>query len=189
MIRVLLNPPLLFGQTWLSMPVMANICKGWAKSGGRQHFLVPTKASLARDAITGGAVLLDKAIRDGGNWDLTYVLGHSQGSQVATEWLENNNDVDPSKLKFRLCGNPQRGKAFGAKGGVKWEGKPKGDTPNDTPYEVWDIARQGDKFAQPTGTLMGDIIHMSYNNVDLDNIESTKLSKTVVGNTTYYVVP
>lgn len=195
MTTVLTVPPLLLGATGISQMVMSWMCQRYATTGGRVQVPVSTKASLARDAVVAGVDTLDRAIR-GVKGDMI-VFGHSQGAQIAGEWVRkyagDRTAPGPDRLRFILTGNPQRGRAHGAKGGGTSlvDGSALPDTPNNARWTVWDIARAGDKYADPlpgvlNGMRGGGIHTFGYFGLDLDVLPPPV---EIVGNTHYFVVP
>ncbi|ABM13904.1 PE-PPE domain-containing protein [Mycolicibacterium vanbaalenii] len=131
----------------------------------------------------------------------TIVYGFSGGARVASKWLQDHgsdheeSDATPSPddLSFVLIGNG--GRKYGGLNGWWY-----GDallTPTDTDYAVVDIAREYDPIADfpknPFNLLAlanaiaaFDYIHMTYDEVDLDDPENIVWTE---GNTTYVHVP
>lgn len=180
---VLTVPPLLFGVTFLSGPVMARVCKRYAVTG-RTHVPVPTKASLGFKVIPQGADTLQETI-DTVDEEFE-ILAYSQGAQIVGEWLRRGGRSDKLS-RIILIGNPERGIKHGAKASRAATGGPLPDTPTNTGYRILDVARFGDKFAAPKGLpdFRARSIHCSYWNVDIEHLGAGE----TVGNTTFVEVP
>ena len=172
---------------------MTRWCGGWA---GRQGEVVevPTAADLSVKAIPDAARSLDAVIR--GTAGKLIVFGHSQGAQVASEWLREYTSADRDRLEFVLTGNLER-KHYGyAANKPTWVpgGNIRGLTPDDTGYRVLDIGRRGDLWANYPGGLLAMLglplcwPHLNYSKVDPDNIDPRHVVK-IVGGTTYVVCP
>lgn len=96
------------------------------------------------------------------------VCGHSMGAQIIAKWLRDlgmDSDIDPADVTFYLTGNLERRYNGYPKGGDypgwdeqppegRYETDPGGSgVPIDTPYTVFDIAKQWDGWADnPTDT-------------------------------------
>ena len=131
----------------------------------------------------------------------TIVYAFSGGARVASKWLQDHGTdhessgatPSPQDLSFVLIGNG--GRKYGGLNGWWY-----GDallTPTDTDYAVVDIAREYDPIADfpknPFNLLAlanaiaaFDYIHMTYEDVDLDDPENIVWTE---GNTTYVHVP
>lgn len=125
----------------------------------------------------------------------TTVLGFSQGSLIATEWLRNNdgkwNAPSPEDLSFVLVANPLR-----KYGGVRPAYDIDDPTP-DTSYNVLDIAIEYDGVADLPDNLFNLLalanalagstyVHINgYEDVDLENSEKLVWKE---GNTTYVLI-
>lgn len=124
-------------------------------------------------------------------------IGHSMGAEALCLLLRSDPDVDPDENVFVMTGNPERkyggkvtlGAGSPAYGGIGF--------PDDTPFRVWDVARQYDHFADyPTSnvkaalTNINDIdskqIHLDYSSVRIGDPGNVKI---VEGNVTYELVP
>ena len=180
-------------------PAMVQFCKGWSESGGRNRVNI----DYGNDINT-GVDLLEAKLREVAGPKI--VFGHSQGAQVASRWLEAhpNDSIPANELSFVLIGNPER-----KYGRVPWDVNgtgPSTTTRDTTKYTVLDVTRHDDGWANwpsPTNphnphanlftwasAISGMFfVHPRYNTTDLDTLEADKLAKTVVGNTSYYVVP
>lgn len=139
-----------------------------------------------------GAFLLDAQLTTVPGMKI--VLAHSLGSVCASYWLANNgptSTIPPDDLLFILMGNSNR--PYG--GFCKVEGWfANADIPADTPYTVYDFARQYDGWADwPQNPGTGDIswfnalsgqgnIHPYYNSASLNDPSNVT---HVVGNITY----
>ncbi len=124
-------------------------------------------------------------------------FGHSMGAEVLCLVLRMNPDISTEDNVFVLTGNPERkyggmltspiNIANPAYGGVGF--------PNDTPFRVWDVARQYDRYADfPTVNVRqavanneaGGGIHMNYTDVRVGDPNNARF---VEGNVTYEFVP
>lgn len=167
---------------------------------------VPYPASLSALSIPTGAAALNTLI-DQTSGDII-VFGYSEGAQVAGQWLTRfagtanslaaaavGTAADASRtVSFVLIGNPCR-----ASGGVDHAlGSIVGtNVPADTPYQVIDVARQYDLWADfPTDTsnqlamwnaVAGSLfIHTDYSQVDLNDPNNVTWKD---GNITNVLVP
>lgn len=141
------------------------------------------------------------------------VAGHSLGAQGGVyKWLRDygpTSDINPADVVFISSGNPERKyngimRVPGALvASVEYGGL---GLPEDTPYTVWDIAKQYDFFADhpndltntssmkniaPLGVFLaffevGNLVHSKYDTAGIT--ESTNV-KFVEGNVTYITVP
>lgn len=177
---------------------MLKWCGGWAGRQGGDVVEIPTAANLSVSAIPDAAAALNRALhRELASSDRDVVVFcHSQGSQVAGEWLREYANADPERVRFVLTGNLER-QYFGyAAKKPKWvpAGNIRGLTPNRTRYNVLDVSRRGDLWGcYPGGVLalLGLPLcwpHLNYSSVDPDNIDPKHIVKTV-GNTRYANVP
>lgn len=154
--------------------------------------------------VAGGVNMLDAALRNA--TVKVYVIGWSEGAQVIAKWLRDHgptSNVDPANVTFVLIGNPERkhgGACVVQSPPKKFFGliAPKAHyggcgIPDDTPYRVYDVARQYDGWADvPTVThpchlslsTIDDAYHMDYFTVGLEGA----LSHTE-GNVTYVLIP
>lgn len=175
---------------------MTRWCGGWAARQG-DVVAVQSAASLSVSAIPDAAVELDNVIYE----TLTapgevIVFAHSQGAQVAGEWLRRYATANPDRVRFVLTGNPER--AFYGYAARKpswvWGGNLRGLTPHDTSYRVLDIGRESDRWANSPGGLaalwafLPHSGHLDYSKVNPDEIDPKCVVKTV-GGTTYANVP
>ena len=198
MTLVLTVDPLLIGPFALLRPwAMSMQCKRFATTGGNTQTKVQSDASVLDPVgITTDTAHLHDAIHGYGPLRPIIVMAHSRGCQIVGRWLEKHADdagaLSPDLLSFVLLGNPERGVSHGARAGQKYlDGSPLRDTPTTTRYQVLDVARRGDYFAQPVpdiNVFMAQWIHCWYLGVDLYD-PGAALSRDVVGNTTYWVVP
>lgn len=167
---------------------------------------VPYPASLSMLSIPTGAAALNTLI-DQTAGDII-VFGYSEGAQVAGQWLTRfagtanslaadavGTAADAARtVSFVLIGNPCR-----ASGGVDHAlGSIVGtNVPADTPYQVIDVARQYDLWADfPTDTsnrlamwnaIAGSLfIHTDYSQVDLNDPNNVTWKD---GNITNVLVP
>lgn len=127
------------------------------------------------------------------------VMAHSLGSVVCCYWLQNygpTSGISPSILSFILLGNSNRPYGGFCKD-IGWFQN--ADIPTSTPFNVADVARQYDGWADwpqlTTGTgadilaaadngLLGQgLVHPNYQNVSLTASNNVTY---VVGNITYY---
>ncbi len=171
---------------------MTRWCGGWATRQG-EVVAVQSAASLSVKAIPDAAVELDNAIYEA----LTapgevIVFAHSQGAQVAGEWLRRYATADPNRVRFVLTGNPERA-YFGyaaRKPAWVWGGNVRGTTPNNTAYRVLDIGRNSDRWANSPGGLaalwafLPHTGHLDYSKVNPDEIDPRHIVK-MVGLTRY----
>ena len=160
---------------------------------------VPYMAELSVFSIPGGAAALNGAIiatRASDPSGNIAVAGYSEGAQVANRWLNDYGRAPdaPLNLSVVLIGNPCR----------KYGGytTPVGQflglvTPPDTQYQVVDVARQYDGWADaPTNpfnllasvnAVAGALLtHTDYTNVDLHDPNNVTWQE---GNITYVLVP
>lgn len=181
---------------------------GWlssyAATGGNTARRIIYPASLDVNSIPAGVAALDAAIREELDADPlaeVVVEGHSEGAQVAGEWINAHADdvdaPDAARLSFVLTGNPQR--ALGRiPGRLSPGGVPLLAIRDDTQYTVTDIARRydgwcnndnwpaGPTFLSPLRLMLGQWFdHTDYNSVHVD--DPTNMVRAVVGNTTYLV--
>ena len=123
------------------------------------------------------------------------VFCHSQGCQVAGEWLAKYANADPERLRFVLTGNLER--AFYGYAARKpswvWSGNIRRLTPNTTRYRVLDIGRKGDRFANGLHGIAALLAflphsgHLDYSSVNPDKVTLDQVVK-VVGETIYVTV-
>ena len=174
---------------------MKRVCRGFAVQPGHEQIQVKYPARLDSSAgdnpsgsIAQGAWALQSLLAR--NPGPKIVLGYSQGAQVVGTWMRLYSMLDraphPVDLSFILIGNPER-----RLGQQPWTRK---TTPEGTQYQVRDVARRGDNWADWHGDItdsrilaMFGRIHTNYWNTDIFD----PLSKTidVIGNTEYVVVP
>lgn len=137
-------------------PCMGVWLDGFATKPGRTfkrlwYPNIPSAGNAAR-----GVEALDKALQV--TPGPVVVFGHSMGAQVASKWLRErgpSSDVDPARVRFLLCGNPERkyGGALCVASTPKYLGLTVQPSyggpgiPDDTPYTVIDYARQYDFWA------------------------------------------
>lgn len=175
---------------------MTGWCGGWAARQGKV-VEVPSAANLSVRAIPNAAVECDELIHETLTaGDDALVFAHSQGCQVAGEWLRRYANADPARVRFVLTGNPERAH-FGyaaRKPTWVWGGNIRGLTPNDTPYRVLDIGRHSDRWANSPGGVTSLLAflphsgHLDYSSVNPDEIDPRHIVKTV-GRTKYANVP
>lgn len=196
MSTVLTVDPLLFGMTFLSGPVMENVCKRFAVSNGNVRVRVPTSANIIDlKVIPNGCESVQQTLTGHRDDEDVILFGYSQGAQIISAWLRKYADtspIDSDRLSIILIGNPERGTAHGGATGIYIDGTPLRDTPTDTGFRVRDVARLGDWYAQPPKPChwwdqprCGQI-HCGYWSVDLHS--PNPISTDVVGSTTYLVV-
>lgn len=108
---------------------------------------------LTKSNLANAAQRLDDAIH--AHPGPKIVAAHSLGSEVAYKWLRNwgpSSDIDPAELRFVLTGNPER-KYSGACRvpspplGTLTIDAPAVGIPDDARYQVIDLARQYDQWA------------------------------------------
>lgn len=153
-------------------------------------------ASLSLTSIPDGASVLNSLIGTAVN--PVVVFGYSEGAQVAATWMAQygSGSAAPAAhdVSFVLIGNPNR-----AYGGASNELAKMLNiaTPPDTQYQVTDVAREYDFWADlPTGRLnsialvnaiAGSLfIHTDYTKVDLADPNNVTWKE---GNITYVLVP
>lgn len=177
---------------------MRTWCGGWATRQGGEVIEVQSAANLSAKAIPEAAAELDGMIHESlavGRTDIV-VFGHSQGAQVASEWLRTYTSAPHDRLRFVLTGNPERAHYGYAARKPSWipGGNIGGLTPEDTGYRVLDIGRSSDRWANSYSGLAALLAflphpgHLNYSQVDPDRIDPRHLA-TVVGTTTYANVP
>jgi pimeloyl-ACP methyl ester carboxylesterase len=155
-------------------------------------------ASLAPTSIPDGAAALDKAFAS--TTGQVIVFGYSEGAQVAETWLSQHaDDADaPSaqNVTFLLIGNPWRKDG----GRLTPFGELVGYVPSQTQYQVVDVARQYDGFADfpdvfaspgyplaVANAVVGMfLVHSFYQNVDLKSPDNISWKD---GNVTYVLAP
>lgn len=141
----------------------------------------------------------DKVHAEAGKPGQKVFVGHSEGAEVLCRYLRTNPDVDPADNVFVLSGNPER--KYGGKltvpfsgGIVVYDGV---GIPDDTPFTVYDIARQYDHFADyPTVNVKAAIdhindpackgIHVDYSDVRIGDPRNVGYSE---GNRVYLLQP
>jgi hypothetical protein len=127
---------------------MANWLQGWANVPGRSHVVVDYPAAPGTASIATGAAMLDEEIHHYLKLGATItVMGHSQGAEVASVWLEEHAGdaaIPDGRVQFILTGNPRR--RLGGAGLVGWDLKKIGRTP-ETRFKVRDIARRYDGWS------------------------------------------
>ena len=174
---------------------MGKVCRGFANSPGHKqvpvHYpatLDPSAGTNPRGSIFVGATNLDMLIR--ATPGPKVVLGYSQGAQVVGTWLRRfartAGAPDPAELSFVVIGNPER-----RVGKQPWTLKV---TPDDTQYQVRDVARRGDKWAnwhgKPTDNrvlAMFGGTHTDYWRSDIYDPAGRVIE--TAGNTTYVLIP
>lgn len=177
---------------------MTEWCGGWAQRQGGKVIAVPTAANLSVSAIPDAAASLNRVLHRelaSSDEDIT-VMAHSQGPQVAGEWLREYANADPERVSFVFTGNPERPHYGYATNRPRWipPGNIRGLTPENTRYRVLDISRTADLWGCFRGGLFGVLClpfnyqHLDYSGVNPDEIDPRHVVK-VVGNTTYANVP
>jgi hypothetical protein len=178
---------------------------GYCSAPGNTHVVVdyPREANAA--SILAGVEMLDAAIDYWAPREQITAMGHSQGAEAISEWLERRAvDADVplrGNLRFILTGNPCR-----RVGGVVTEGTfwtkhgylgRRRPTP-ETQYDVDDVARIGDIWANADGwptmkrprvSIWQRILrldpHSDYRKVRIEECTLRERS----GNTRYWVSP
>ncbi len=153
-------------------------------------------AALSALSIPTGAANLNSLI--GTTTKPVVVFGYSEGAQVAGMWMAQYGkgpDAPAAQdVSFVLIGNPNR--AYGGASNALAQVLNIA-TPTDTQYQVIDVAREYDFWADfPTGRLntiavlnaiAGSLfIHTNYTNVDLNDPNNVTWKE---GNITYVLVP
>lgn len=191
-VTVLTLEPLQFGQG----PVISKQLGGSMCSGANVCQAVKYPASLSPSSIPTGAANLNAAIN--ASTGPVIVFAYSEGAQVAGKWMtqygSGPNSPDPSKVSFVLIGNPNR-----AYGGIDYKLAQALhiSTPADTKYQVTDVARQYDFWADTPSSLKNPMvlmnaiagsmfIHTDYTKVSLTNPNNVSWKE---GNITYMDVP
>lgn len=182
---------------------MANWCGGWARRDGRHPVEVPSAANLDANTIPDTADALEamaaEVLEDPDA--LLAIMCHSQGCQVAGEalarWAAHPETApDPARVtRILLTGNLERPRLGYVARKPWWI--PRGNgvrlTPEDTPYTILDIGRQGDLWANYPGgfpnmaKMMMCLPHVNYSSVNPDS--PVVVSRKQVGLSTYLVVP
>lgn len=177
---------------------MGKWCGGWAARQGRV-IEVPSASNLSISAIPDAAIALDNLVHTHTEDDLT-IFAHSHGCQVVGRWLDKFSRFvlpgDHERIRFVLTGNLERAFYGYAANKPKWVpgGNIRGLTRNDTDFQVLDIGRIGDLWANYPGGLLPMLLlpinvqHGNYSSVDPSNINPRHIVKTV-GRTTYANVP
>lgn len=129
------------------------------------------------------------------------VEAHSMGTQVECKWLRDigpDSDIDPDDVIFVGTGNPER--KYGGVTTVPDAGLPAIyggiGPPADTPYTMYDIARQYEFWCDyPTGemndtakraAIAGLFLHLDYSQVAVNDPANVEL---VEGNVHYLLAP
>ena len=171
---------------------MTSWCGGWAGRQGRV-IEVPSAANLSISAIPDSAVALDNLVHT--HTDELIVFAHSQGCQVVGAWLDKYARFvlpgDHERIRFVLTGNLERAFYGYAANKPKWipAGNIRGITNNRTAFQVLDIGRKGDLWANYPGgfwpllSLPFNKAHLDYSSVDPDNLKP--LTTKTIGATTY----
>lgn len=187
---------LMLKATWgLGTGELQDQLQGSLCSGNTQCVEVDYPASFSPTSKPMGVVALNTAM------DATVgpivVLGYSQGAEVSQDWLaEHAADPDartPDQLSFVAIGNATR-----AYGGAY--ARVFGDVWGPTRYQVTDIARQYDFFADfpnnPASpyyllALANAIAGIAFVHLDYTNVNPNDPANAVwaVGNTTYVLTP
>jgi len=187
-------------------PVMKTWMRNYATTGGRAFQRVPYANVPSPRNAAKGVVALDAALHrtDGP----VVVFGHSMGAQVASKWLREyggHSDIDPARVTFLLCGNPERkyGGALFAPSAPRFLGgmmkaQPSyggPGIPDDTRFTVLDYSRQYDWWSDyPTSVSpsraaianASQAIHMDYWRVGLDDPDVRSYTE---GTRTYLLKP
>lgn len=192
----------LSGLTYNTVDNMGDALGGFATAQGRVRKAVIYPAAATAQSIPAGVRALDAAIRSTPG-DIV-VLAHSQGAQVAGAWLREfagtPDAPPPDRLRFILLGNLER-RLGGHPGSRGLDGKPLQPTPDDTRYQVLDVTRRWDGWANsdnwPDGTpglkdkarlMFGRATdHIAYDKVSL--ADPAMQTRATLGNTTYLVAP
>lgn len=199
------------------MASVVTLCMGGAGNNGRQllspdhlrgdlfrgNFVrrdVPytTIPSLAN--AEEGAANLDNALHSYPGLKMV-VETQSMGSQVAYKWLRDygpTSDIDPDDVIFAGTGNLERkygGAATVPESGISADYGGIG-IPDDTPYTVYDVARQYEFWCDyPTGemnelaglnALAGFFLHLDYSQVTVNDPRNIEY---VEGNRHYILAP
>ena len=153
-------------------------------------------ASLSPSSIPTGAASLDALI--GTTTAPVVVFGYSEGAQVAGMWMAQfgNGSIGPAAqdVSFVLIGNPNRAHGGASNALAKVLNIA---TPLDTKYQVIDVARQYDFWADFPANPLNPIalvnavagslfIHTDYTKVDLADPNNVTWKE---GNITYVLVP
>lgn len=195
MIVLTVDPLLAFGLTVVRPWVMSKVCSSYSCTQGNIQVKVLASSNvLDLNGIVHDSQNLDDMIRAYTASVPVTVFGYSRGCAVAGEWMRRYATTGPypDMLSFILIGNNERGVTHGGNTGRYLDGSPLRDTPNNTQYKVFDVARQGDWFANPPADRsffsipMAMFTHCNYWGVDLRNPDV--VSREDVGNTTYLVV-
>lgn len=193
----------------------------FAKNNCTKAVKIPYPNTPSNFNATTGMNNLDMWLRNAGS-QTVIVVGHSEGSQVACKWLREiapTSSVSPARVQFVLTGNPER--RYGGSIGMM-QGAPKtilqqpgwtggvwfppsmsiaayashtGEFPGvplDTPFSVFDLARQYDHYADyPSSSTSVSTaasqnastkIHMNYWNV---NVNDSDIVTHAEGNITW----
>lgn len=192
---VITADPLLNGFPSFVVPyIMKLACKSFADTNGNTQVRFSDNGSvLDPNGITNDAENLWTAIMQYAPTQPISVLAWSRGAQLVGAALRKHAadpDAPPAaNLRFYLIGNPERAVAQGGRPADYINGSPLLPTPTNTQYEIWDIARKGDWFADApeSNVFTGLLVHCDYWEVDLTDLKPIKT--TVIDTTTYYVVP
>ncbi len=175
---------------------MTQWCGGWASRQGRV-IEVPSAANLSITAIPDAAIALDNLVHTHTEDDLV-IFAHSQGCSVVGRWLDKFSRFvlpgDHERIKIVLTGNLERQFYGYAANKPKWVwgGNLQGLTNNRTAFQVLDIGRVGDLWANYPGGLW-PMLRLPFNKAHLDyssvNPDELPAPVRVVGATSYFNVP
>lgn len=181
-------------------------CGSWAKRNGRVSVKVPTTdnpedksdpKTVQADAVALRWMVLE-ALADP-TVNVVWIFAHSRGCQVVGEWLAKWSgeltNAQASRVRIVLTGNLERARFGYIARRPRWipPGNSVRTTPENTRFQVLDIGRIGDRWANyPTqlGGIIGwpwtfvSLAHLDYSKVNPDNLTNI-VSELVVGNTRY----
>lgn len=161
----------------------------------RRDVLYPNNVPTRANAEIGAEQVAEIAPRPGPK----IFTGYSMGARALCIYLRSNPDIDPAENVFVLLANPER-----KYGGLKPSDYGGPGIPDDTPFRVFDVARQYDfwadypdktsKDAAAKNCLAGELvtifggasIHGDYSMVRMNDPNN---STYVEGNRTYILAP
>lgn len=161
----------------------------------RRDVLYPNKSAKKANAEAGAAMVAELAAKPGKK----IFFGHSMGARALAMYLRTNPSVDPAENVFVFTGNPER--KYGGRKPTDYGGP---GVPDDTPFRVFDVARQYEFWAdypdkpskaaaakncldgEIAGLFGGKSLHMDYSNVRIGDPSNAVF---VEGNRTYILAP
>lgn len=158
----------------------------------RRDCLFPNSNAKAANAIVGEDRVAEIAARSGQK----VFVGHSMGARVLARYIRSEPDIDPAENVFVLTGNPERKYGGVARTGGAFSDYGGPGIPDDTPFTVYDIARQYAVFEDwpditgnqkaVSNAIAGTPLHSDYSNVFLGDPRNVTFKE---GNRFYVLRP